>query len=291
MKAPLLLIGALCLVYLTGCVHQPSETSQLPVPLVTAKTDLIIATAREAALAKYPESEELKLISASHYFAGGFSGEIQVRFDLPTTVLKDQSVKPIKTRTTGYSINVRLDVSGKVISVTKNDFSVLEYTAKAKEPVKEAESPAALSREKAEDAEVAAAAASGMVSVFFGERLPDGKLRRTRRITWKPGNQYGWDVAVFSKTPSIKVKEVLTLPGPATFINKPDEPSNLTKNVSLKVSSDQQTLVKEFILDTSKPVKYRQTFKILETDPKGTHRFQFFINDSLASDVEFEVVD
>lgn len=291
MKAPFLLFGALGLVWLTGCVHQRSEKIEPPVPLVTAKADLIIATAREAALAKYPESEELKLISANHYFAGGLSEEIQVRFDLPTAVQKDQSVKPIKTRATGYSINVRLDISGRVISVTKNDFSVLEYTAKKKDPVKNEESPATVSREKAADAEMAAAAANGMVSVFFGERLPDGSLRRTRKIIWKPGNQYGWDVTVFSRAPSIKVKEVLTLPGPATFINKSDEPSNLAKNVSVKTSSDQQTLVKEFALDTSKPVKYRRTFKILETDPKGTHRFQFYINASLVSDVEFEVVD
>lgn len=289
MKAPYLLFGALCLMWLTGCVHQRSEKPASPMRLVTAETDLIIAAAGDAALAKYPESEDLKLISATHYLAGDAGEEIQVRFELPTVALKDASVQANTKK--GYVVDVRLDVFGKVISVTKSDFSAFEYTGKKKAWVNQEGAPATVPRSHAEDLEVAAASANGMVSVFFGERLPDGSLRRTRKIIWKPANQYGWDVTVFSRAPSIKVKEVLTLPGPATFINKPDEPSAPTKNVSLKVSSDQQTLVKEFILDTSKPVKYRQTFKILETDPKGTHRFQFFINDSLASDVEFEVGD
>ncbi|MDF3058743.1 MAG: hypothetical protein K0R17_2958 [Rariglobus sp.] len=260
-------------------------------PLVTAKTDLIIATAREAALAKYPESMDLNLTRASYLLTGGSGEEIQVRFELPTTVLNDGPVKPNTTTKSGYSIDVCLDVFGKVISVTKNDFRVIEYTVNKKEPAKKSQSLATASQSKAADPEETAVAENGMISVFFGERLPDGSLRRTRKIIWKPGSKYGWDVAVFSKEPSIKIKEILTLPGPATFTNKSDTPSSLTKNESIKTSGDHQTLVKEFTLDTSKPVKYGRTFKILETDPKGTHRFQLFINDALAGDVEFEIGD
>ncbi len=136
-----------------------------------------------------------------------------------------------------------------------------------------------------------AATPKGLISVFFGERLPDGSLRRTRKITWKPGNKYGWDVTVFAKEPSIKVKEILRLPAPAAFIKEAHATPALMKNRSDKISNDGQALEKEFTLDTSKPVKYGQTFTILDTDPKGAHRFQLFINGTLASDVEFEVAD
>jgi hypothetical protein len=144
---------------------------------------------------------------------------------------------------------------------------------------------------KAESPEIAAAKKNGTVYLFFGAREADGSLKRTRKIQWKPGNQYGWDVTVVSALPSIKIKEILILPSAAKFIEKEGNTSEHTSNESIKTSADQTTLIKEFTLDTSKPIKYKRTFRIIDSDPKGVYQFQFYINDEVATDLLFTVED
>jgi hypothetical protein len=144
---------------------------------------------------------------------------------------------------------------------------------------------------KAESPEITAAKKNGTVYLFFGARKADGTLKRTRKIQWKPGNQYGWDVTVISTLPSIKIKEILILPSAAKFIENEGNASGRTSKESIITSADQTTLIKEFTLDTSKPIKYKRTFKIIDSDPKGAYQFQFYINDEVAADLQFTVED
>jgi len=118
----------------------------------------------------------------------------------------------------------------------------------------------------------------GEFGVWDAETNGTPKLLPTRVVPLELGMMYGWRIQLTNKVESVRVKQVLTLPG---------APQNWGTSTGIRLSADRRTATIE---TKQKPVDgwIFDIIRIADGDPEGKHNLEIFVDGKSLTNFQFE---
>jgi hypothetical protein len=115
----------------------------------------------------------------------------------------------------------------------------------------------------------------------------NGEFTATKVVPFKVGQLYGYQLSLSSTSGVVHLKEVLDLPGAATWADSTNDPAAV-KNLGAETTNNGKTHIQQYKIECGdRTAVFRQKYRIAESDPRGPYKFTIYLDGQLAYESEF----